>query len=232
MNPSHLRNVCEIARVLRNRYYDFSHYNKSDPFDELLFIICSTKTSEVGYRGTYRALRKRFPRRQMLASASRSEIAKVIKTGGLSNKKASAIRGIVLYVMSRFGRLTLAPLKRWSDRECEDFLVSLPGVGKKVARCVMMYALGRQVFPVDEHCWRVSRRLGWIRQTRRNRSGSPRDGERLQSNIPPELRYSLHVNMVSLGREYCVAQRPRCGECVLKNLCRRIGVSRESKTRA
>jgi endonuclease III len=232
MNPSHPRSVYEVAGVLRDQYHDFSHYNKSDPFDELLFIICSTKTSEVGYRGTYRALRKRFPRREMLASASSSEIAKVIKTGGLSNKKASAIRGIVLTVMRRFGRLTLSPLKRWSDRECEDFLVSLPGVGRKVARCVMMYALGRQVFPVDEHCWRISKRLGWIRQTRKNRSGSPRDEDRLQSKIAPHLRFSLHVNMISLGRDVCFSISPQCDKCVIRELCPRRGLNQSRSERS
>jgi endonuclease III len=77
---------------------------------------------------------------------------------------------------------------------------------------------------VDEHCWRISTRLGWIRRTRKNRSGSPRDEDRLQDRIPPSLRFSLHVNMISLGREYCVSQRPRCEACPINAYCRRIGV--------
>jgi endonuclease III len=111
-----------------------------------------------------------------------------------------------------------------SDDECEQFLLGLPGVGTKVARCVMMYSLDRQVFPVDTHCWRICRRLGWVRRTTPDGNCSRRDADRLQSRIPPELRRSLHVNMVSLGKRLCLAGSPRCDECPIGRLCRRTGV--------
>ncbi len=69
--------------------------------------------------------------------------------GGLQNQKASAAKGIIMHLIRKLGRPTLNPLKKMSDEECEKFLMSLPGVGKKVARCVMLYSLDRQVFPVD-----------------------------------------------------------------------------------
>jgi endonuclease-3 len=216
-----------VTSILRQRYGDFAHHNiTEDPLQELLFILCSTKTAESTYRSTYDALRSRYPHTSALVSASVEEIALVLQPGGLAHKKASAIKGIVSILQRTFGRPTLDPLRQMSHRECEDFLTSLPGVGKKVARCVMLYlyALGRPVFPVDEHCWRVARRLGWIRQTRKNRSGSPRDEDRLQHKIPVEYRYSLHVNFISLGREFCRANQPRCNECPLEHLCPRIGV--------
>lgn len=226
MSPSIARNVYEVATILKNKYRDFAHYNKSNPFDELLFILCSTRTSEVGYRDTYRSLRKRFPQNQMLACASKRAVAAAITKGGLSNKKAAAIKRIISLLVREFGRPTLAPLRQWPDEKCEKFLVSLPGVGRKVARCVMLYSLGREVFPVDGHCWRVSKRLGWIRQTRRNRSGSPRDEDRLQEKIPGPFRHSLHVNMISLGRNFCSALRPRCSICPITRECRKVGVAK------
>ncbi|MEZ5304792.1 MAG: endonuclease III domain-containing protein [Verrucomicrobiales bacterium] len=106
--------------------------------------------------------------------------------------------------MRRFGKLSLADLRRLPDGEVEAFLTSLKGVGKKVARCVMMYSLDRQVFPVDTHCWRIARRLGWVRPTQKDGHCSERDMDRLQERIPPARRYSLHVNMVSLGRGFCL----------------------------
>ena len=114
-------------------------------------------------------------------------------------------------IIERFGRLTLAPLQGLDDAAGEAFLTSLPGVGKKVARCVMMYSLGREVFPVDTHCWRIARRFGWVRPTQKDGHCAPRDMDRLQNKIPPALRFSLHVNMVSLGREHCKAGAPLCG---------------------
>jgi endonuclease III len=225
-SPKHLLKAMELLRL---RYRDFNHYNLADPLDELIFIICSTRTTEMGYRDTYGALRRRFPTNEILSTASVSEIADALIRGGLARKKAAQIHGILDEVRARFGRPALEELRSWADAECERFLLGLPGVGKKVARCVMLYALGRDVFPVDENCWRVSVRLGWIRRTRRNRSGSPRDEDRLQAKLPPRLRYSLHVNMISLGREFCTPKNPDCFGCPLNSLCPKIGTRREAR---
>ena len=129
----------------------------------------------------------------------------------------------------RLVALAVKPLRKMSDKDAETFLLSLPGVGKKVARCVLMYSLGRQVFPVDTHCWRIARRLGWVRPTQKDKHCAPRDMDRLQSKIPPEFRYSLHVNMISLGREICTPTAPRCDECPISAWCPKIGVSRIRK---
>jgi endonuclease III len=226
------RNLVDVADLLRVRYRDFDHYNLRDPLDELLFIICSTRTTERGYLDTYNALRRKFPQNGQLVAAPASEIAEAIRRGGLSLKKAAQIRDIVSTCVARFGEPSLKALQAWPDAECERFLLSLPGVGKKVARCVMLYALDRAVFPVDQHCWRVSLRLGWIRRTRKNRSGSPRDEERLQEKIPPAYRFSLHVNMISLGRDCCKPIRPDCGRCPITSVCRKIGVRALSRPSA
>jgi endonuclease III len=220
------RTLPAVAEILRTRYRDFNHYNLTNPLNELLFIICSTRTMEREYRETYASLRAAFPANGALAAATVPAVAEAIQRGGLSTKKASQIHEICARLVERFGRPTLDPLRQWPTPECERFLLALPGVGRKVARCVMLYSLRRDVFPVDEHCWRVSRRLGWIRQTRRNRSGSPRDEDRLQEKIPPEYRHSLHVNLISLGRQFCVRQRPLCESCPISSLCPRIGVPR------
>lgn len=191
--------VVLVARILRKRYDDFGHYNRKNPLEELLFILCSVQTQESNYRKTFLALRRAFPRFEDLGNASPREIARPLKPGGLSPTKSKAIRRICGCIQARFGKVTLAPLRRMSDAECEAFLTSLPGVGLKVARCVMMYTLGRQVFPVDTHCWRISWRLGWIRATSRDGVCSRREMDRLQEKIPVELRHSLHVNLISLG---------------------------------
>src|SRR5205814_626265 len=90
------------------------------------------------------------------------EIAKTIREGGQSFQKACALKAILFSLSHYFGRPTLAPLRKMSTRDCEAFLTSLPRIGKKVARCIMLYSLGQEVFPVDTHCWRVSCRLGLI----------------------------------------------------------------------
>ena len=228
-SPKYSSTVFDVAAALKKRYCDFNHYNLKEPLDELLFIICSTKTGEASYRSTYRLLKETFPTHLRIAEAPAEYIARPIVSGGLSNQKAKAIRSLLDMVVEKFGEPTLEPLRNMSDGEAETFLLSLPGVGKKVARCVLMYSLGRQVFPVDTHCWRIARRLGWVRPTQKDRHCAPRDMDRLQSKIPPELRYSLHVNMISLGREICTPTAPRCDECPLTAWCPRIGVPRIRK---
>lgn len=217
--------VREVAATLKYRYHDFAHYNLKDPLDELLFIICSTKTEEASYRNTFRALKKSFPTHHKIAEAPAEYIASTIVSGGLSNQKAKAIRNLLDAAIAQFGKPSLEPLRTMSDKDAEAFLLSLPGVGKKIARCVLMYSLDRQVFPVDTHCWRITRRLGWVRPTQKDRHCAPRDMDRLQSKIPPELRYSLHVNMISLGREICTASAPKCVKCPIAAWCPRIGAS-------
>lgn len=221
--------VREVAATLKYRYHDFDHYNLKDPLDELLFIICSTKTEEASYRNSFRALKESFPTHLHIAEAPAEYIAQTIARGGLSNQKARSMRNLLDAVVGRFGAPTLEPLRAMSDKEAEVFLLSLPGVGKKIARCVLMYSLDRQVFPVDTHCWRIARRLGWVRPTQKDKHCAPRDMDRLQSKIPPELRYSLHVNMISLGREICTATAPRCVECPLAAWCPRIGLPRSKE---
>ena len=153
----HPSTVWIVAAALHKRYRDFNHYNLKEPLDELLFIICSTKTSEASYRSTFRSLKETFPTHLRIAEAPAEYIARPIVSGGLSNQKAKAIRDLFDVIVAKFGEPTLEPLRKMSDKDAEAFLLSLPGVGKKVARCVMMYSLDRQVFPVDTHCWRIAR---------------------------------------------------------------------------
>ncbi len=220
MNPQYAHNVIEIAEALRKEYKDFNHHNKKYPLDELLFIICSIKRSEKVYLSSYRILKKEFPSYQKLLEAPIDKISGILASAGLQNQKALMIKQTLTAITERFGRPTLTPLKKMSDAECEDLLLGLNGVGSKVAHCVMMYALGRQVFPVDSNCWRISCRLGWIKSSPNRQSYcSEKEMGSLQSKIPSALRFSLHVNMVSHGREICKVKNPHCDVCSIKQYC-------------
>ena len=215
----------EVASKLQDVYHDFDHHNlRDDPLGELLFILCSVRTHAHGYSSTFKALRAAFPTTASLASASVTELIRPLYSGGRAEIKALAIRAVCDGIINRFGSLNLDGLREMKDAECEAFLTSLPYVGKKVARCVMMYSLDRTVFPVDLHCWRISQRLGWVRPTRPDGTCSQKDMDRLQTKIPPELRFSLHVNMISHGRAVCTASTPHCAECCLNSLCAKIKV--------
>jgi endonuclease III len=206
-----------VAARLTAVYRDFGHNNPRNPLADVVFLMLSVQTGKEKYEAAYAALRKAFPSFAKLKEAPRGRIAHLIKGSGLAHQKAARIKGLLQTVTRAFGKPTLAPLRKMTDEQCEAFLTALPGVGKKVARCVMMCALDRDVFPVDTHCWRVCGRLGW--RPTRFRACTPAAMDFLQDSLPRSLRQSLHVNLLSLGREFCLPRRPRCSKCPLLSVC-------------
>lgn len=209
-------NVKEVAQALIKRFDSPDLGNKRNPFNELLYIILSSKTPPDRYQEVYKALKRAYPRADDFIAADPAEVARVINRAGLQNRKAHAIVAIARKLQKEFGRVTLAPLKQMTDEEAERFLESLPEVSKKTARCVSMYALDRAVFPVDAHCFRISKRLGWVST---EMSLTPRAADELQQGVPERLRKDLHIGMVILGRNYCLVRGPKCEDCPLMQLC-------------
>jgi endonuclease III len=208
--------VREVTRSLARKYGHPSLGNKRNPIDEILFIILSSKTPPDRYKKTYLALKKKCPCHDDLANIKPSTIARVIRIGGLAEKKGRQISEIAGALKQRFGRVTLNQLSRLSDEEAELLLDDLPGIGKKMARCVLMYSLDRPVFPVDAHCFRISQRLGWVSA---DDNLTDRLADVLQEGIPARLRRDLHVGMILLGREFCKPKDPSCTQCPLLNYC-------------
>lgn len=211
-----LPRVRDVTEILVQRFGRPTLGNKRNPFNELLFIILSSKTPPDRYQEIYRALRRAFRRAEDLAFATPEDIAAVISQGGLQNRKARAIVSIAQRLRNEFGRVTLAPLARMTNEDAERFLVALPEVSKKTARCVLMYALDRPVFPVDTHCFRIAQRLGWASEGV-CLTGQVQD--ELQDGVPESLRRDLHVSMVVLGRRFCLPRNPRCFICPLLPFC-------------
>src|SRR3990172_2886575 len=173
VSSGHAESTVLIARKLRKRYKDFGHYNRKNPLDELLLILSSVKRGEKVYLRAFKSLKRAFPTFQKLNQAS---------------EKALSLKKITTAITGRFGKLSLAPMRKMTEGESEEFLCLLPGVGKKVARCVMLYSLGMEVFPVDTHCWRISKRLGWIKANGKHKFCTSRDMDILQDLMPSRLR--------------------------------------------
>ena len=152
-----------------------------------------------------------------LLEISVDELAALLKDAGFSRQKARWIKASLAMVVERFGALSLEETESWTDDQVAAFLVSLPGIAIKSAKCVMMYSMGRQVLPVDTHFRRLAERLGWVPEGLTER----RIHSELEALVEPELRYDLHVNAIWHGREVCRALRPRCDACVLREGCQR-----------
>jgi endonuclease-3 len=142
-------------------------------------------------------------------------LRKILGPAGLSLVKSRQIRATLGRIRRDFGKCDLSALRRNQDTgQVEVYLVSLPGVSTKVARCVMMYTLAAQVLPVDAHVHRIAGRLGWIDRRRADQSH-----EELDALVPASLRYAFHVDCIAHGRAICRPQKPNCPRCCLKRYC-------------
>jgi len=190
--------------------------------DQLVWFLLSTRTTVENCDAAYAALRARYPDWEAAAGAAAPELGDCLRPAGLWRTRADNLLGSLATIRSRFGAATLEPLRGWPDEDCEAFLLSLPGVGLKVARCVLSFGLRRRSFAVDVHIWRVTRRLGWHDEA--GEAPSARGADLLQALVPEGLdAVSLHVNLIRLGREFCGPRGPDCGRCPLSRLCPRRG---------
>ena len=203
--------VCE---ALDREYGSPRHGNKNNPLDELVYIILSNRTQPGIVRAVYRRLRRRFPSWNLIDALAAGDVGAILRPAGLGKLKAGQIVGIVLRLKQIFGRATLAPLRQMSDEAAESFLKGLPGVSAKVAKCVLMYSLGRSVLPVDVHVHRVAARLGLRTKKRPDTSQ-----DLIEAAVPRPLRYGFHVNSVAHGRAVCQSGSPGCGRCCIRVYC-------------
>ncbi len=212
----------EVARILAVLHGTPRLGNQEDPVDELVYIILSRKTREDAYQETYRALKDRFRTWDELLVAPAREVSALVRPGGLPGRKTTSLIGALRRLREEFGSCTLEPARQWPDERLEEFLCSLPELSRKSAYCIMMYAFRRDVFPVDTHVGRVLSRIGPYAGLGLELEGL--DHKQLQAVladlVPPNLRYSLHVNLVEHGRKVCRAPRPECDACDLRGHCR------------
>ena len=212
---SHRKKIFEVERILRSSLGNPAlGVTRESPLEVLVATILSQNTNDVNSHKAWVNLKKTFRGWDALLRASPARVAKTIEVGGLKNQKTAAIRSLLRHLKKRTGRYSLAYLKEMTDKAALEHLESFSGVGPKTAACVLVFGLGREVFPVDTHIHRILNRLGIVRTT------SPeKTFEQMQQLSPPGKAYPFHVNLIRFGRETCQARSARCNECVLYDLC-------------
>ena len=181
------------------------------PIDELVLTVLSQNTNDRNRDVAYARLRERFASWAEVRDAPVADVEDAIRPGGLAPTKAGRIQQILRAI----GDDDLAWLETAPLDEARAYLMSLPGVGRKTAACVLLFAYGRPDIPVDTHVYRVGARLGlW-------RPNAPFDEAhdemlRLARGSDP---YEAHVALIRHGRRTCTARAPRCRECPLLSLC-------------
>ena len=201
-----------VAELLAGEYPDAAtELDHGSPWELLVATVLSAQCTDVRVNKVTPELFVRWPRPEDLASASQDEVETIIRSTGMFRQKAASLRAAAGIVVSEHGGVV---------PEDFDALVALPGVGRKTAKVVLGEGFGIAAgVTVDTHVRRLARRLGLTRL------GDPEKiAAELETLLPREEWIKFSTRLILHGRRVCTARSPRCDECVLAEVCSRIGV--------
>lgn len=204
-----------IVQNLENTFGKPYLKNKSNALSMLINIILSQATSDSNSKRTFENLKKHFSTWEKVLAADEIEIADAIRLGGLANQKAKVIKELLRQIKEKHGSLSLGFLDEMTDEEARDYLSNFRGIGPKTIACTLLFALHKEVFPLDTHIFRVLKRMG-VFPPKISDEKAHRFLDRL---VPKGKFYSLHVNLIRLGRKICRPQEPLCEQCPLVEYC-------------
>jgi endonuclease-3 len=179
-----------------------------DPLAELVLTVLSQSTNDRNRDVAFLRLRERFPSWEAVRDAPVEEIEEAIRPGGISKVKSARIQAMLRAIGDD---LDLSWMRGAPVPESQRYLCSLPGVGRKTAACVLLFAYGLRDVPVDTHVSRVGTRLGLLRP----KAPFPELHDEMLDLTPPGAELELHVNLLRHGRRTCHSQRPACDACAL-----------------
>ena len=203
------------ARVRRIRDRLRELYGRPAPpphgrgLDELILTVLSQSTNDRNRDVAFLRLRARFPSWEEVRDAPNEDVEAAIRPGGISKVKSRRIQEILRALPGGPDGFSGPHLRD------QDFLTSLPGVGRKTAACVRLFAYGERDVPVDTHVSRVGTRLGLFRE----RAPFTELHDTMLELTPPGQELELHVNLLRHGRRTCHARQPDCGACALLRMC-------------
>ena len=182
---------------------------------ELVCTILSQNTNDINRDKAYRAMLERYPTWDDVLAADPEALKHTIRIAGLAQQKGPNIQAALQAIKDERGEIDLDWLKALSIEEARNWLVNLKGVGPKTAAIVMVFALEMPAFPVDTHIYRVTGRIG-LRPAKLN---VEKTHEYLELIGNPVDFGHLHLNLISLGRQFCQARKPKCAGCPVVDLC-------------
>ena len=200
--------VQAIIDLLKQRYPESQcalHYEKD--YELMISVRLSAQCTDKRVNMTTPALFERFPDAKAMAAGTVEDIYHLIKSISYPNNKAKHLHEMAQKLERDFqGKVP----------EDMELLQTLPGVGRKTANVVMAVAFHKPAMPVDTHVFRVSNRIGLVNNTK-----TPLETEKqLVKNIPAEILSTAHHWLILHGRYVCLARKPKCEECGIRQWCR------------
>ena len=180
----------------------------SNPFELLVAVVLSAQCTDKRINLVTPRLFADFPVPEAMAATTPEVIYDYIKSVSYPNNKAKHLVGLAKMLVERFGGEVPSTLEE---------LTQLPGVGRKTAKVIQAVAFGKAALAVDTHVFRVSHRLGLVPQ----RCTTPYSVEvELKKHIPEQLVASSHYWLLLHGRYTCLARKPKCDKCGLRDVCK------------
>ena len=178
-----------------------------DPYQLMVAVVLSAQCTDKRVNMTTPAFFKAFPTPEKLAKSKQTDIFKIIKSVTFPNTKATHLLEMAKMLVSEFKGIVPSNI---------DDLQKLPGVGRKSANVILAVAFKKPAMPVDTHVFRVSDRIGLTID-----AANPLETEKqLVKNIPQDKLILAHHWLILHGRYVCVARKPKCEECDLKEFCK------------
>ena len=195
-----------LAWFEENQPLPTTELHHDSPFHLLIAVILSAQCTDRRVNMVVPPLFERFPNPEDLAKASFDEVYQFVKSVSYPNSKALHLIQMAQKLVSDFGSEVPSDI---------DQLMSLPGVGRKTANVIASIVYDKPVIAVDTDVFRVSHRLGLS-------DGKTVEavGKELEKHIPEHQRAKSHHWLILHGRYICVARKPKCQECPLKDWCR------------
>ena len=195
-----------ISYFLKNNQVAETELTYRTPFELMVAVILSAQCTDKRVNILTPPLLAKYPDAETMAKAEPEEIFEYIKSCSYPNNKAKHLSGMSRMLVKEFGGIMP------SDPE---ILEKLPGVGRKTANVIASVAFQKQVMAVDTHVFRVSNRIGLVKNAKTPRSVE----DQLSLHIPGELIHKAHHWLLLHGRYICKARTPLCDHCGLTDFC-------------
>ena len=177
-----------------------------DPFKILIGTILSARTRYEITTKVIKSLFTEFKNPNELSEANLKDLKKAIQKIGFYNVKAARIKEVSQIIVEKYNGKVPPNI---------DDLLTLPGVGRKTANCVLVYGFKKPAIPVDVHVHRISNRIG-IANTKK-----PEETEIvLQKSIDRNYWTRINETFVTFGQNICLPKNPKCNVCHLTKLCK------------
>lgn len=197
----------KIEKIKKNLIPKFGDpfFRQKDPFFVLITTIISQRTKDEVTYEVAEKLFKKFRSAEELAKADVREIESCVKKAGFYRQKAKRLKQVAGIIVEKYNGKVPAD---------EEMLLSLPGVGRKTANCVLAYGFGKDAIAVDTHVHRISNRIGLIN------TKTPEESEyQLKKILPKDMWKKFNITMVRFGQNICLPLNPRCEACPIQDVC-------------